>query len=625
MDEAERHKRRFQALVDAHSAFVWTTDAAGVFVEPQPGWAAYTGQTFEEYSVRGGFAALHPDDRERVWQRWSLSTQERVRYEIDMRLWHAPTGSWRWCTLRAVPVLDDAGNIIEWVGSAIDIDESRRQEIELRESERRFRSIMERVQAVGLMLDERGRVTFANDFLLKLTGWSREEVIGEDYFERFIDPNCFIRPHFYDAIKNGDIFHHAENEILTRRGERRMLAWDNTVLRDSEGRVVGTASIGRDVTERYRAEKELKESQERLQLALSASNTGIWDADLIQQELHWSDECFSIFGISREEFDGKVETFWRAVHPEDRDRVSRAFAAFIAGREAYTQEYRIVRPDGEIRWITNLGAILDDEEHPMRVTGTVIDITSRKQTEEALRKAERFAAAGRMAATVAHEINNPLASLVNVLYLLQAQDIPDSAKELLQIAAAELNRVVRISKQTLGFYQGSKVPAAIEMASVIENVKASFEAVAAKRGITLVSSVRGPIPTLHGFADEIRQVLINLLTNAIESGATKVLVRVRSSHGGRHYHREGVRLSVIEDGKGIARENLGKLFEPFFTTKGEKGTGLGLWVSRGIIMKHEGEITVRSSTREGRNGTCVSVFLPTGTARSKSASGENQA
>jgi len=408
-EEEMRYKKLFQALVDAHSAFVWTTDAEGRFVEPQPGWSAYTGQAFEEYMTRGGLAAVHPEDRERVGERWALSTKNGVRYEIDMRLWHAPTQSWRWCTLRAVPVLDDEGNIQNWVGSGIDVDEGKRHEFDLRESERRFRSIMERVQAVGLMLDEKGRVTFANDYLLTLTGWSLEEVIGHDYFERFIDPTCFIKAHFYDSIQNGEIFQHAENEILTRRGERRMIAWDNTVLRDSEGRVVGTASIGRDVTERYRAEQELRESEERLRLALSASQTGIWEADLSKGTVTWSDECYSIFGIPHEDFNGQVVTFWNAIHPDDVETVRKNFLSFITDQKAYMQEYRIVRPDGEIRWVSNLGAILDDTRHPKRVTGTVVDITARKQTEEALRKAERFAAAGRMAATVAHEINNPLA------------------------------------------------------------------------------------------------------------------------------------------------------------------------------------------------------------------------
>jgi PAS domain S-box-containing protein len=448
-------------------------------------------------------------------------------------------------------------------------------------------------------------------------------VIGHDYFDRFIDPTCFIKAHFYDSIQNGEIFQHAENEILTRRGERRMIAWDNTVLRDSEGRVVGTASIGRDVTERYRAEQELRESEERLRLALSASQTGIWEADLSKGTVTWSDECYSIFGIPHEDFNGQVVTFWNAIHPDDVETVRKNFLSFITDQKAYMQEYRIVRPDGEIRWVSNLGAILDDTRHPKRVTGTVVDITARKQTEEALRKAERFAAAGRMAATVAHEINNPLASLVNVLYLLQSEVTLDSSKELLRIAGTELNRVVRISRQTLGFYQSSKVSSDIDIVDLVGDVKASFESIAAKRGISLGLDIRGGLPTLHGFGDEIRQVLINALTNACESGATKVTVRVRTAQHWRVSRRTGVRILVVDDGKGIERENLRKLFEPFFTTKGEKGTGLGLWVSRGIVLKHEGDIRLRSSTREGYSGTCLWIHLPARLGRPRSVSAEN--
>jgi len=612
-DDASLYRRRFEALVQAHSAFVWTCDREGKFVDEQSGWAAYTGQTFEEYSGIGGFAALHPEDRRRVWKEWARALKNQVSlYVIDMRLWHAATQSWRWCTLRGVPVLDESGEVIEWVGSATDIDEAKRNEVNLRESERRFRSIMECVQAVGLTLDAHGRITFVNDYLMTLTGWTREEVIGRDYFEIFIDPNCFIRDHFYTGIVSGDIFPHAENEIITRSGERRMVAWDNTVLRDSNGEIVGVASIGRDITEKRKAEQELRKSEERLRLALQVSRTGIWEVDVKSETLNWSDECFVIYGVPKQTFDGSADQFWKRVHPDDLEMVRAEIQEFVAKKKPLVQEFRIVRPDGEVRWVSSLGHVtLDENQNVVRLTGTVIDVTSRKQTEEALRKAERFAAAGRMAATVAHEINNPLASLVNVVYLLGKQELQGPERELLSIANAELSRVVRISKQTLGFYQGEKVPANVDIVALVEDVKASFEAVSLKRNISLTTKIRGEKFALHGIGDEIRQVLINALTNALESGATRVEVRVRGIRQGRGNRRSGVRVSVIDNGKGIDRENVRRLFEPFFTTKGEKGTGLGLWVSRGIVLKHEGEITMRSSTREGRSGTCLSIFLPT--------------
>ncbi len=607
--DARLYRQRFEALAQAHSVHVWRTGADGMFVEEQPAWTHYTGQTWEQFIAGNGMAMIHPDDRERVSETWHGAVERRTHYMCDFRLWNAATATFRLCTFRGVPILDERNQVLEWVGTFEDVEDQRRQQRELHESERRFRSILERVQAVGLMVDLQGRVIFANQYLLNITGRTAEEVIGRDYFDLFIDDaSTDIRERFYKALAAGDIFPHAENEIVTTTGERRVIAWDNTVLRDSEGKLIGTASIGRDITEQVRSQRALRESEERLRLALSASRTGIWDVELATGKVTWTEECFSIFGITPEQFDGKADRFWERVHHDDVQRIRTAFEMSLARRVPYRQEFRIVRPDGELRWVVNYGRVVFDEGRPVRIVGSVYDITARKQAEESLRKAERFSAAGRMAAMVAHEINNPLAVVVNAIYLLRGHELPQSARLLLDMADAEIQRVVRISKQTLAFYKEKQTPAPLRAGDVVSEVVSSLNHAALKLGIELRAEINDH-EYISGFADELRQVLLNAISNTFESGATRVIIRVRSSHRWIS-GRPGIRISVADNGRGIPQDKVRRLFEPFFTTKGEKGTGLGLWISKGIVQKHEGEIRIRTTTRPHRHGTCVALFFP---------------
>jgi signal transduction histidine kinase len=234
------------------------------------------------------------------------------------------------------------------------------------------------------------------------------------------------------------------------------------------------------------------------------------------------------------------------------------------------------------------------------------DVSERKRAEEAIRKAEKLAGAGRMAAAVAHEINNPLAALVNVLYLLQREKLEPAGRAYLETGLAELNRVVHITKQTLAFYRPNDKPALFDVSVVAKETCELLKAEALRAGVQLECRVNGAY-LAHGLPGEIRQVLANLITNAIEAGGTRVAVHVFSALNLRQRGSRTIRVAVADNGRGMSPE---RLFEPFFTTKGEKGTGLGLWVSQGIIRKHDGEIRVRSSAIPGRSGTVVLISIP---------------
>ncbi len=258
------------------------------------------------------------------------------------------------------------------------------------------------------------------------------------------------------------------------------------------------------------------------------------------------------------------------------------------------------------------------------VGGTVMvfrDITEQRRTQTALLASEKMAVAGRLAATIAHEIHNPLDSVVNLLYLMKAGVTPEESEQFLDMASAELNRVTQISRSMLGMYRESKVPVVLDVSEIFESLFMLLEPQLSHTGIHIKSDLE-PGSLVSGFPAELRQVFTNLLTNAADAssrgGSIEVSVRRTTASavaiGSAVPRAAGVFISITDHGPGMPPGVLDNLFQPFFTTKGEHGTGLGLWVSQGIVQKHNGTIRLDSRTETPTHGTTVSVFLPRGEA-----------
>jgi len=242
----------------------------------------------------------------------------------------------------------------------------------------------------------------------------------------------------------------------------------------------------------------------------------------------------------------------------------------------------------------------------------LLDIEERKRAQEALLTSERLAATGRMAATIAHEINNPLEGLTNLLFLLdEMPEIEGPARQYVTMAQQELRRVAHITKQTLGFYRQSTKPTPIHLGELLESVLYLYSHRLQSRGIQVQKEFKYD-GVVYGYPSELRQVISNLFVNAVDAcpEGGKLRLRVYLSREWSNSARAGVRVVIADNGSGIHPEHCKRLFEPFFTTKGEKGTGLGLWVSQGIVQKHGGFIRLKSSVHPERSGTAFSIFLP---------------
>jgi two-component system, chemotaxis family, CheB/CheR fusion protein len=240
------------------------------------------------------------------------------------------------------------------------------------------------------------------------------------------------------------------------------------------------------------------------------------------------------------------------------------------------------------------------------------DITERKLAEAALIKSEKLAAAGRLAATLAHEINNPLQAVSNLMNLLEGSEkLDEEDRQHATLAKRELGRVVHLVRQSLGFYRESSSATAVNLEEVLESVLSLYARQIEAKHITVSKQYRVD-GTIQSYPGEIRQVFSTLLVNAMEATPKdgRFVLRASTSCDWRNPAIRGMRITLADTGGGISADNAIRIFEPFFTTKGERGTGLGLWVSHGVVHRLGGSIRVRSTTRAGKSGTAFSVFLP---------------
>ncbi len=403
----------------------------------------------------------------------------------------------------------------------------------------------------------------------------------------------------------------SEYRLLQRDGTVRWVFAKGRCSYDEMGKPLRFPGVSVDITDRVETERALRVSEERLRIALETARLGSWDEDFGTGMIELSRVCLAIYG---RDGDGRMdrELMLACVHPDDRAMIDTAVSAAIAARRPYRCEYRVLWPDESVHWVVANGRVRYDAAGEAEgMTGVSMDVTERHLAQAALLQNEKLAAVGRLASTISHEINNPLESVTNLLYLARMGGDAAVLDGYLESAERELRRVSVITNQTLRFYKQRTGRTSIQCVDLFAETLSIYQGRLLNSNVTVEKRkwATRPAVCLEG---EIRQVLSNLIGNAIDSmqaGGGRLLLRSRETTN-RRTGQAGLALTVADTGVGMSATVRAKVFDAFFSTKGLNGTGLGLWVSREIVDRHEGTLRVRSSQRTAAHGTVFVLFLP---------------
>ncbi len=398
------------------------------------------------------------------------------------------------------------------------------------------------------------------------------------------------------------VFHLECEPLVETLAAQAAVAIDNTLLHEHLSRQATEASATRKL------QREKVEADRRLRQALDAAQLGTWEWDRATDHLDLDERSGQLFDVDPKIYVKRSALRDRILVEEDHSITTSNLQRAVETGTIYHAEYRIRTKDGSQCWLsaTGMPTFAPDSAEVIGMIGTVQDITLRKTQESALRQSEKLAATGRLAATIAHEINNPLEAVTNLIYLVKTDPtVPPVAQHLLETADQELARVAQIAQQTLGFYRDTTRPVEIDLEDLLENVLALFQRKLMYKKIDYTLDLE-PNLRVYGLQGELRQVFSNLVVNAIDAslhGRITIRGRHRTING-----VPGVSVLVCDEGSGIPAAIRERLFSPFFTTKQSVGTGLGLWVTRGILEKQGGSIRFRSNST-GPTGTIFRVFL----------------
>jgi len=411
-----------------------------------------------------------------------------------------------------------------------------------------------------------------------------------------------------------------ENQLVPifRNGQLEDVYWTYgySPIRDTSGVIRGVLVVCTDTTGRFLAEQNLRTSQERL-------------SDLFQQApaffavLRGPDHIFEMSNPLYLELIGQRSIIGKTVREAVPEAEGQGFLALLDNVYKTGQPYIGHRTPIQLARTASSRSLeerfLDFVYQPIRESdGTVsgiivlgVDVTESKRAELALMQTEKLAAVGRLASSIAHEINNPLESVTNLLYLARESVVNPQTREYLDIADRELRRVSVIANQTLRFHKQSSKPHVVTCEELIESALSVYQGRLANSRVTVERRKRAGCPVMC-FEGEIRQVLSNLIVNAIDAmqpAGGRLLIHSREGTDWKT-GRKGLVITVADTGSGMPSETRKKIFEPFFTTKEIGGTGLGLWVSHEIVERHGGTLTVRSSQNKNHHGTVFALFLP---------------
>lgn len=606
----------FRQMVDGISALVavLTPDGAVDFVNRQV--LDYFGKTLDELKEWSGTDAVHPDDLPGVIAVWTRSVESGQPYDVELRQRRADS-VYRWFHVQGLPVRDAEGHIIRWCVLQTDIDERKRNDTaltsafeELAKSEAELRTIIDAIPTLIVALKADGTFLSANQAVLDYTGLTKDEVATQSFRDVFHPEDSErLRDQRDLAISRGRPFEY-ERRVRHRDGQYRWFLIQYNPLLDQQGKVIRWYAAGTDID-------ALRESEQHLRLlvetipALVARTTPEGTLDYVNRRV------IDYLGLNL------AQLGFRLIHPDDRYSFWRKWRHALKTGEPWEDTYRVRRADGEFRWFHQRNQPLRDRDGRVVCWYSVgLDITDSREIEEALRSTRRklsaamqIATIAELSASIAHEINQPLASVVTNAHA--SQTWLSHSPPNLERAQATLERIIRdghsaaevVRRIRALFKEAAPAKALLDMNQLVAEVLRVLSDELRDHDIAVETDLEANLPMIAADQVQIQQTLINLVHNAIEAmdGVTdREKSLVLSSR------RHGTELLVQIRDHGVGIKDSTQIFEPFFTTK-QSGMGMGLSISRSIVEAHGGRIW---ATANEDAGTTFTFALPLVSERS---------
>jgi PAS domain S-box-containing protein len=515
---------------------------------------------------------------------------------------------WLWWTIAGMVLLSFTG---VWLALLIARNVARIEEA-LRRNREWLHVTLTSIGDAVLTADQSGRVTFLNPVASWLTGWEPQQAQGQPSRSVLQVINEQTREPAEDVVarvlREGRGVALANHTALVAKNGREIPIEDSAApILDRKGNVVGAVLVFHDVAEKRQAQEALQQSEAQFRTLADSIPQLVWMANADGWIFWYNQRWYEYTGTTPQQMEGWG---WQSVHdPAELPIVMERWKASIASGEPFDMVFPLRGADGVFHpFLSRAVPLFDSQGRVVRWFGTNTDISAQKQAEEALLRSEKLASVGRMASSIAHEINNPLETIGHAVYLASTDSgISEQGKSYLNMAVQELERVTHITRQTLAFHRENRTPMPIDLRECIDSALKLFANRLRSREITVETRYL-EVERVTAHSGEIRQVIANLISNSMDAVPRQGKILLRLS---RSIAKDGsrlVRFTIGDTGSGIPRERLEKIFEPFFTTKDVVGTGLGLWITKQIIEKHKARIRVRS--KSGR-GTVFSISFPT--------------
>jgi len=617
-EELRRSEERFRDVVDNANDVVYTHDLAGNFTSLNRAGERITGYSRAEALGLNLAQVVAPEyvDMAREMIRRKLSGDaEGSTYELEIV---AKDG-------RRVP-LEVSSRLIRRDGEAVgvqgfgrDVSERRQAHADLRASEERFRALVENSADAIVLVDAQGRVLYQSRSAERIVGYSADERQGRNALE-------LVHPEDRAAVakKLGECRARPGEIVVAKfRGHRKDGHWlylEGTAANRLDEPAVGAIVINyRDVTQRERAGEALRLSEERFRLVSRATNDAVWDHDLATGVMWWSDSSHVLFGFSPTEV-GHDAAWWAArVHPDDRERVlASSQAALDQGEASWSAEFRFRRADDSYARVVDRAYIMRDAAgRPVRMLGSMMDVTERRSLEEQLVQAQKMEAVGRLAGGIAHDFNNLLTAILGYGDLMLPKLHDPALRGKMQEIRKAAERASALTRQLLAFSRKQVlVPEVVPVAGLIEELSKMLRRLIGE-DIELVTLL-SPSAAVRADPGQLEQVLMNLAVNARDAmpRGGKLTIEVTLETADDAFRKDHpdvppgslVVIAVTDTGVGMDAEVRKHIFEPFFTTKElGRGTGLGLATVYGIVEQSGGHVEVDTAVGQG---TTFRIFLP---------------